>query len=65
MAIHPDQQPGAETMRIRAILEWDDECEADSATYSELNFASSSDKAKWAAIANLKDAAYVNAEADC
>jgi predicted RNase H-like HicB family nuclease len=43
-------------MIIRAILEWDDECGAYSATCPELNFASSFGETKQAAIANLKDA---------
>jgi predicted RNase H-like HicB family nuclease len=43
-------------MRIRAILEWDDESEAYSATCPELNFVSSFGETKQAAIANLKDA---------
>jgi len=43
-------------MRIRAILEWDDESEAYSATCPELNFVSSFGETKQAALANLKDA---------
>jgi predicted RNase H-like HicB family nuclease len=43
-------------MLIRAILEWDAECEAYSATCPELNFVSSFGDTKQAAIANLKDA---------
>lgn len=43
-------------MRIRAILEWDDEAQAYSATCPELNFVSSFGDTKEEAIANLKDA---------
>lgn len=43
-------------MRIRVILEWDDESCAYSATCPELNFVSSFGETKLAAIANLKDA---------
>lgn len=43
-------------MLIRAILEWDDEVNAYSATCPELNFVSSFGESREAAIANLKDA---------
>lgn len=43
-------------MLIRAILEWDDEAQAYSATCPELNFVSSFGESREAAIANLKDA---------
>lgn len=43
-------------MIIRAVLEWDDEAQAFSATCPELNFVSSFGETKEAAIANLKDA---------
>lgn len=43
-------------MMIRAILEWDDEAQAYSATCPELNFVSSFGDTKEAAIAHLKDA---------
>jgi predicted RNase H-like HicB family nuclease len=43
-------------MLIRAILEWDNEAEAYSATCPELNFVSSFGESREQAIANLKDA---------
>ncbi|MEB3886711.1 type II toxin-antitoxin system HicB family antitoxin [Lyngbya sp. CCY1209] len=43
-------------MMIRAIIEWDEECQAYSATCPELNFVSSFGETKDEAIANLKDA---------
>jgi predicted RNase H-like HicB family nuclease len=43
-------------MIIRAILEWDEEAQAYSATCPELNFVSSSGESREAAITNLKDA---------
>lgn len=43
-------------MLIRAILEWDAEAEAFSATFPELNFVSSCGDSHDEAIANLKDA---------
>lgn len=43
-------------MLIRAILEWDDEVNAYSATCPELNFVSSFGESREAAIENLKDA---------
>jgi predicted RNase H-like HicB family nuclease len=43
-------------MIIRAILEWDDEAQAYSATCPELNFVSSSGESRETAITNLKDA---------
>lgn len=43
-------------MQIRAILEWDDEAEAYSATCPELNFVSSFGESREEAIANLKQA---------
>ncbi|MGK7944847.1 MAG: type II toxin-antitoxin system HicB family antitoxin [Microcystaceae cyanobacterium] len=43
-------------MIIRAILEWDDEVEAFSATCPELNYISSCGDTKEEAIANLKEA---------
>jgi predicted RNase H-like HicB family nuclease len=43
-------------MIIRAILEWDDEAQAYSATCPELNFVASCGETKESAIANLKDA---------
>lgn len=43
-------------MLIRAILEWDDEAQAYSATCPELNFVSSFGESREEAIANLKDA---------
>ena len=42
-------------MVIRAVIEWDEEAQAYSATYPELNFVSSGDT-KETAIANLQDA---------
>lgn len=49
-------------MLIRAILEWDDEAQAYSATCPELNFVSSFGQNKEEAIANLKDAIYLMLE---
>ena len=43
-------------MVVRAILEWDDEAEAYSATCPELNFVSSCGDSRDEAIANLKEA---------
>lgn len=43
-------------MLIRAVLEWDPEAEAYSATCPELNFVSSYGESREVAIANLKDA---------
>ncbi len=43
-------------MIIRAVIEWDEEAQAYSATCPELNFVSSSGDTKDEAIANLKDA---------
>ncbi len=43
-------------MIIRAILEWDDEVKAFSATCPELNYISSCGDTKEEAIANLKEA---------
>lgn len=43
-------------MIIRAILEWDEEAHAYSATCPELNFVSSFGETKDQAIANFKDA---------
>ena len=43
-------------MIIRAILEWDDEAQAYSATCPELNFVSSFGDSREEAITNLKDA---------
>jgi predicted RNase H-like HicB family nuclease len=43
-------------MLIRAILEWDDEVNAYSATCPELNFVSSFGESREVAIENLKDA---------
>ena len=43
-------------MIIRAIIEWDEEAEAYSATCPELNFISSFGETKKKAIANLQDA---------
>ncbi len=43
-------------MNIRAILEWDEEAQAFSATCPELNFVSSFGDTKTEAIANLQDA---------
>ena len=43
-------------MIIRAILEWDDEAQAYSASCPELNFVASFGETKELAIANLKDA---------
>jgi predicted RNase H-like HicB family nuclease len=43
-------------MRIRAILEWDNEAQAYSATCPELNFVSSFGQSREEAIANLKEA---------
>ncbi|MBF2049095.1 MAG: type II toxin-antitoxin system HicB family antitoxin [Leptolyngbya sp. IPPAS B-1204] len=49
-------------MLIRAILEWDDEAQAYSATCPELNFVSSFGENREAAIANLKDTIYLMLE---
>jgi predicted RNase H-like HicB family nuclease len=46
-------------MLIRAILEWDDEAQAYSATCPELNFVSSFGESREEAIANLKDALHL------
>ncbi|MBE9062950.1 type II toxin-antitoxin system HicB family antitoxin [cf. Phormidesmis sp. LEGE 11477] len=43
-------------MVIRAVLEWDDEAQAYSATCAELNFVSSFGENREEAIANLKEA---------
>lgn len=43
-------------MNIRAILEWDEEAQAYSATCPELNFVASFGDTKSEAIANLEDA---------
>ena len=43
-------------MIIRAILEWDEDAQAYSATCPELNFVSSFGESREEAIANLKDA---------
>ncbi len=43
-------------MIIRAVLEWDDEVKAFSATCPELNYISSCGNTKEEAIANLKEA---------
>ena len=43
-------------MIIRAILEWDEEVQAYSATCPELNFVSSFGNSREEAISNLKDA---------
>lgn len=43
-------------MLIRAILEWDDEAQAYSATCPELYFVSSFSESREEAIVNLKDA---------
>ena len=43
-------------MIIRAVLEWDDEVKAFSATCLELNYVSSCGDTKEEAISNLKDA---------
>lgn len=49
-------------MLIRAILEWDDEAQAYSATCPELNFVSSFGQNREEAIANLKDAVHLMLE---
>jgi predicted RNase H-like HicB family nuclease len=49
-------------MLIRAILEWDDEAQAYSATCPELNFVSSFGESREEAIANLKDAIHLMLE---
>ncbi|QYO63959.1 type II toxin-antitoxin system HicB family antitoxin [Leptolyngbya sp. 7M] len=49
-------------MLIRAILEWDNEAQAYSATCPELNFVSSFGESREEAIANLKDAIYLMLE---
>jgi predicted RNase H-like HicB family nuclease len=49
-------------MLIRAILEWDDEAQAYSATCPELNFVSSCGQNREEAIANLKDAIHLMLE---
>jgi predicted RNase H-like HicB family nuclease len=49
-------------MLIRAILEWDDEAQAYSATCPELNFVSSFGQNREEAIANLKDAIHLMLE---
>ena len=43
-------------MIVRAILEWDEEVQAYSATCPELNFVSSCGDSREEAISNLKDA---------
>ncbi|WP_019504195.1 type II toxin-antitoxin system HicB family antitoxin [Pleurocapsa sp. PCC 7319] len=43
-------------MIIRAVIEWDEEAQAYSATCPELNFVSSFGETKQKAIANLEDA---------
>lgn len=43
-------------MKIRIILEWDQEAQAYSATCPELNFVSSFGESREEAIENLKDA---------
>ena len=43
-------------MIVRAILEWDEEIQAYSATCPELNFVSSCGDSREEAISNLKDA---------
>lgn len=43
-------------MVVRAVLEWDDDAQAYSATCVELNFVSSFGVSREEAIANLKDA---------
>ena len=43
-------------MIIRAVIEWDEEAQAYSATCPELNFVSSCGDTKETAIANLQDA---------
>jgi predicted RNase H-like HicB family nuclease len=43
-------------MIIRAIIEWDEEAQAYSATCPELNFISSFSNTKGEAISNLEDA---------
>lgn len=43
-------------MIVRAILEWDEEVQAYSATCPELNFVSSCGESREEAISNLKDA---------
>lgn len=49
-------------MLIRAILEWDNEAQAYSATCPELNFVSSFGESREEAIANLKDAIHLMLE---
>jgi predicted RNase H-like HicB family nuclease len=49
-------------MLVRAILEWDAEAAAYSATCPELNFVSSFGDTKQAAIDNLKDAIHLMLE---
>ena len=43
-------------MMVRAILEWDQEAKAYSATCPELNFVSSYGDSREEAVSNLKDA---------
>ena len=43
-------------MVVRAVLEWDEEAQAYSATCPELNFVSSFGESRDEAIANLKEA---------
>jgi predicted RNase H-like HicB family nuclease len=43
-------------VRVRVILEWDDEVQSYSATCPELNFVSSFGDSKEAAVENLQDA---------
>lgn len=49
-------------MIVRAVLEWDDEVQAYSATCPELNFVSSFGNTKEAALENLKDAIHLMLE---
>ncbi len=49
-------------MMIRAILEWDEEVQAYSATCPELNFVSSCGNSREEAISNLKDAIFLMLE---
>lgn len=49
-------------MVIRAVLEWDDEAQAYSATCPELNFVSSFGDSRDEAIAHFKDAIHLMLE---
>lgn len=49
-------------MIIRAVIEWDEESQAYSATCPELNFVSSFGETKDEAIANLRDAIHLMLE---